>query len=168
MALKPDQIRTGVKVWGIAPKPHILQIGDVKTSPNDHKFYGIIIGVEPDGIIISVEPGERQICCVALVTKSVEQKMFDVTDEWCYADELNFHDDMENRTRRQMDREIIDYCDKCSNHHEKVGVIRRLELPGGAGMNLCRRDWRVEMDYRKERNKDLGRECQYPIVEWEE
>lgn len=159
MPLKPDQIFRGQKVWGIAPKPHITQVGEVITSPNDHKFWGIIIGVEE---------GERPIVRVALVVKSVEQKMFDVTDEFVYADQLNFDDELENRTRRQMDREPIDYCDKCSNHNSKVGKIQRLELPGGAGMNLCRNDWHREMSYRKARNKELGRGCQFPIVEWEE
>lgn len=159
MPLKPDQIRTGVKVWGIAPKPHITQIGDVMTSPSDHKFWGIIIGVFQE---------ERPIVSVALVRKSVEQKMFDVTDELCYADELTWDDELENRTRAHMHREVIDHCDKCSSHRDRVGVIRRLELPGGAGMNLCRNDWLREMAYRTARNRELGKGCQFPIVEWEE
>lgn len=42
-------------------------------------------------------------------------------------------------------------CDNCGEHRK----VRRLELGGGSGMNLCDKCLRKEIKWRRQRNKRL-------------
>lgn len=60
-----------------------------------------------------------------------------------------------------MDREIDDY-----NNSEVV--IKRIPLPGNAGIHAGRTGFEKEMAWRKERNKDLAPDCMFPILKWDD
>lgn len=54
-------------------------------------------------------------------------------------------------------------CDSCGGTSTRPGTIRRLSLPGNAGLYLCRRCWAKEMSWRKQRNKNLHPSAKFPI-----
>jgi len=45
--------------------------------------------------------------------------------------------------------------------------VRRLDTGGSSGLFLCQECWKAEMEYRKERNKELAEDVQYQIIPWE-
>lgn len=51
------------------------------------------------------------------------------------------------------------YCD----YGHEATKVRRLNLGGGAGVNLCKKHWNEEMAYRKKRNKELSGSNKFPI-----
>lgn len=53
----------------------------------------------------------------------------------------------------------------CDYGHEAVKV-RRLSIGGGAGINLCKKHWEHEMQWRRERNKKLTGKSRFPIRKW--
>lgn len=55
------------------------------------------------------------------------------------------------------------YCDGCSKGFSGAGKIRRLSLPGNAGVFLCKSCWNKEMRWRKLRNKSLSKSARFPI-----
>lgn len=57
-------------------------------------------------------------------------------------------------------------CDggKCSR---ASGEVRRLPLPGNAGLILCRSCYENEMNFRRSRNRELAVSCQFPLPTWE-
>lgn len=61
----------------------------------------------------------------------------------------------------------------CDGSHciQPAGEVRLLPMPGfgsnHGNLILCRTCHRHEIDWRRERNKDLGLDAQYPLPTWE-
>lgn len=45
-------------------------------------------------------------------------------------------------------------------------TVRRLDLGGSSGVFLCKQDWIKEMQWRKERNKELEDFAKFDILPW--
>jgi len=56
--------------------------------------------------------------------------------------------------------EELKWCDWGHQHKS----IKRLDTGGGSGAFLCPLHWRYEMQWRKERNKDLSENVKFSIV----
>lgn len=58
----------------------------------------------------------------------------------------------------------------CDNHHcrDAHGEVRLLPMGGGGNAILCIDCFNFEINWRKERNKDLGKDCQFKIPTWEQ
>jgi hypothetical protein len=54
--------------------------------------------------------------------------------------------------------------DKCVS---ATGEVRVLPTGGDGNAILCRRCFCHEMDYLRERNKELGKDCQFKLPSWE-
>lgn len=58
------------------------------------------------------------------------------------------------------------WCDSCGRKFVGSGKVRKLPLSGGGGVYLCKRCWEKEMEWRKERNKELSPGNRFPIRKW--
>lgn len=47
-------------------------------------------------------------------------------------------------------------------------IVRVIPLPGDANILAGLRGFRKEMNFRRERNKQLSKEAQFPIYNWED
>lgn len=59
------------------------------------------------------------------------------------------------------------YCDggtnpECSNNPE----VRILPTGGESNAILCKCHYEVEMRFRRERNRELGKDCQFALPQW--
>lgn len=50
----------------------------------------------------------------------------------------------------------------------KGGEVRRVPIGGDGAVILCRRCFRAEIVWRKERNKELGEYAQFDLPKWED
>lgn len=55
--------------------------------------------------------------------------------------------------------------DNCLNSN---GEIRVLPTGGGSNLLLCQECFEHEMVYRRARNRELSKDCQFKILKWEE
>lgn len=58
-------------------------------------------------------------------------------------------------------------CDG-SNCQSKQGQVRLLPYGGGGNLILCQACFHFEMVYRRQRNKELSKDCQFKIQEWKD
>lgn len=59
-------------------------------------------------------------------------------------------------------------CDNCGKTFHGPGRVRRLDLGGNSGIDLCRTCWQKEMAWRKLRNKTLKGDARFPILKFPE
>lgn len=52
----------------------------------------------------------------------------------------------------------------CDYGHETKESVYRLNTGGGGGVFLCEIHWKKEMEWRKERNKDLDNSAKFDIL----
>jgi len=57
-------------------------------------------------------------------------------------------------------------CDSQGAGNCSAGETHRMELPGGAGINLCRTHWKRELGWRHDRNRELTGTARYPLPAW--
>ena len=55
-------------------------------------------------------------------------------------------------------------CDGACNRNNIT--VRRLDIGGGGGVFLCHFCWIHEMEWRKDRNKELEKQNQFDILAW--
>jgi hypothetical protein len=62
------------------------------------------------------------------------------------------------------------YCDggRCVAPDGEVRVLPLGAIPDHGNMILCQACFMFEMQYRKERNRTLGKDCQFKIPAWED
>ena len=56
-------------------------------------------------------------------------------------------------------------CAACGFIAEKPGQVRYIRT-GGAGVYLCKKCWKREMEWREKRNKSLPASMRLPILKW--
>ncbi len=56
--------------------------------------------------------------------------------------------------------------DKCIHKHGPVRRLPTSKVPHGGAVILCHHCFGIEMAFRRERNKELEKDCQFDIPNW--
>lgn len=59
------------------------------------------------------------------------------------------------------------YKNACDYGHETNETVRRLPISEGSAIIVCYRHYCQEMNFRRERNKELGDFCKFDLPSWE-